>query len=423
MVDRDLFLHDLSVVAILKNEGPYLKEWLDYHLLAGVDHFYLYDNDSTDNQAEVAKPYVEAGLVDYIPAPGQVMQHAAYNDAVKRFKFQSRYLAFIDGDEFIFPKKEILGGIVEVVDEILSPNPNAAGLGIHWQCFGSNGHEKADYSRGVLERFTRRAPKDWAPPEGQGNGAGNIIIKTITNPRKINVIYNPHFAVYFEGHYSINECNKLVFQSTSKPIVAEKIVVNHYQIKSQEEYNSKLQRGAADGNTYEYMNSKLALYDRNEEFDDGILKYRAERAKIYRPPDKSHADERLFAALMKNLSPTLLPNTPPNFYAGKMETFLTCRAVAAYLKTKIADDAPAKFFEEASLKAILKSVNGMTFADARLLIRELPNLLTLPYPVVKDLRNFSLQLIPQMMNTMRMNGIWKDYVELDFIRDLIKIGG
>lgn len=110
MVDKDLFLHDLAVVAILKNEGPYLKEWLDYHLLAGVDHFYLYDNDSPDNQAEVAKPYVEAGLVDYFPFPGKRRQLAAYNDAVKRFKFQCRYMAFIDGDEFIYPKAEQVNG-------------------------------------------------------------------------------------------------------------------------------------------------------------------------------------------------------------------------------------------------------------------------------------------------------------------------
>ncbi len=105
-VDKNLFLHDLSIVAILKCEGPYLKEWLDYHLLAGVDHFYIYDNESPDNQAEVAAPYVKAGLVDYIPAPGKVMQMAVYNNAVNRFKFQSRYLTFIDGDEFIYPKVE-----------------------------------------------------------------------------------------------------------------------------------------------------------------------------------------------------------------------------------------------------------------------------------------------------------------------------
>ena len=104
MVDKDLFLHDLAIVAIMKNEGHYLKEWLDYHLTAGVDHFYLYDNESTDNQAEVAKPYVEAGLVGYFPFPGKNMQMFAWNKAVKEFKFQCRYMAFIDADEFIFPK-------------------------------------------------------------------------------------------------------------------------------------------------------------------------------------------------------------------------------------------------------------------------------------------------------------------------------
>lgn len=104
MVDKNLFLHDLSVVSILKNEAPYLKEWLDYHLMAGVDHFYLYDNDSPDNQLEVAAPYIQAGLVDYFKVPGQLMQMPVYNDAVKNFKFQSRYFAFIDGDEFIYPK-------------------------------------------------------------------------------------------------------------------------------------------------------------------------------------------------------------------------------------------------------------------------------------------------------------------------------
>lgn len=110
MVDKNLFLYNLAVVAILKNEGPYLKEWLDYHLLAGVDHFYLYDNDSTDNQAEVAKPYVEAGLVDYFPTPGKCMQMPVYNEAIKRFKFHCRYMAIIDGDEFIYPKIDPSGG-------------------------------------------------------------------------------------------------------------------------------------------------------------------------------------------------------------------------------------------------------------------------------------------------------------------------
>ena len=116
-MEKNLFLYDLAVAAILKNEGHYLKEWLDYHLLAGVNHFYLYDNDSTDDSAEIIKPYMEAGLVDYFFMPGKVMQLVAYNDAVKKFKFQCRYMAFIDLDEFIFPRKR--QSISEVVDEIL----------------------------------------------------------------------------------------------------------------------------------------------------------------------------------------------------------------------------------------------------------------------------------------------------------------
>ena len=93
------------------------------------------------------------------------------------------------------------------------------------------------------------------------------------------------------------------------------------------------------------------------------------------------------SALERNLSPTLKIDTPLNFYAGKMETFLTCRAVANYLKTKLTDDTQVKLFEEASLKAILKALeNSPSVADKELFDRELPELLKLPYPVVEELR-------------------------------------
>ncbi|MBQ3442569.1 MAG: glycosyltransferase family 92 protein [Selenomonadaceae bacterium] len=58
-VDKNLFLYDLAVVAIFKDEARYLREWLDYHLAAGVEHFYLYNNDSSDDYATVLAPYVK----------------------------------------------------------------------------------------------------------------------------------------------------------------------------------------------------------------------------------------------------------------------------------------------------------------------------------------------------------------------------
>ncbi len=110
MIDKNLFLYDLAIVAIFKDEARYLKEWLDYHLLAGVEHFYLYNNDSTDNYREVLAPYVEKNLVTLIDFPGKVMQVPAYNDAVEKFRFESRYMAFIDLDEFVYPKTLTGGG-------------------------------------------------------------------------------------------------------------------------------------------------------------------------------------------------------------------------------------------------------------------------------------------------------------------------
>ena len=290
---------------------------------------------------------------------------------------------------------------------------------INWQCFGSNGQEKSDYSRGVLERFTRRASKDWTP-----NGMGNAHVKTIANLRKINFTYNSHYVNYFEGAYSINENCNVVDGPFNEPTTTEKMVINHYFTKSKEEYLIKHNRG--DVSTLRkdvYLEEDFKNFDRNEEFDDGILKYREERAKVYQPPDNSHADERLFNALVANLSPTLLPNTPPEFYAGKMETFLTCRAVAAYLTKKLTDAAPAKLFEEASLVAILRTLasGGINFADARLLISELPNLLTLPYPVINELRGACLNIIPQLMNVMRLSNSWIYYVELDYIQRLLQL--
>ena len=237
-----------------------------------------------------------------------------------------------------------------------------------------------------------------------------------------------HCASYFEESYAVNSNNEIKrTPGHMRPPLTDKIVVHHYHTKSLEEYVIKRQRGRADrftetdnNNVQFYSDAQFKSHDANDEFDDGILRYRDERAKTYQPPDMAHANERLFSALASNLSPTLMPLTPPNFYAGKMETFLTCRAVSSHLKTKLTDEAPAKFFEETSLKAILKALNGMSLTDARLLFSELPALLNLPYPVVNEVRIACLNIIPQMMNVMHLNDRLKDYFELEYLQRLLQ---
>ena len=258
----------------MKNEGPYVKEWLDYHLLAGVDHFFIYNNGSPDNQSEVIKPYADAGLVTYIDYPGKARQYEAYNAAARDYKFFCRYMAFIDGDEFIFPK--IADNIVDVVDEILADKPNAGALGINMMGFGSNYQDKADYSQGVMERFTRRQPIDDTDiMPGSGLHGGCAHIKTVANPRRIDYFFNPHFAMYIQPNFAVNENGGIVEFFSNYPPTVSKIVMHHYSSKSREEYENKVNRGTADAyyNVYKLENYTHDTKS-NAVFDDSILKYR-----------------------------------------------------------------------------------------------------------------------------------------------------
>ena len=412
-MDKNLFLYDLAIVAILKNEGRYIKEWLDYHLLAGVDHFFLYDNDSTDDYNEIIAPYVAAGLVTNIFLTGGSAQFAAYSFAVRDWRFRCRHIAFIDMDEFIYPKTG--QSIVDAVDEILLRDVNAAGVAINWQMFGSNGHESADFSRGVLERFTRRAPVDWVVPiPNRDIPGGNAQVKTVANPRKIYLFSSAHFPTYFGTNYSVNENGEQVDSYCNEPVTAEKIVVNHYNVKSREEFAVKLNRGRADKDENYFNDEWFALYDRNEVFDDGILRYRAARAENFSLPNEMQRLARVNDALTKILSA---------YAEGKtfsLETALTCRAAASILREKFPHDERFKICEEASLAAVLNSLDGLKFDDVQLLLSELPELLKLPYPAVDELRVACLQIISLTMDFMRVNAFWQDFVGMDNLRRLLE---
>ena len=257
------FPHELAVTAILKNEGDYVKEWLDYHLAAGVTMFYLYDNESDDDTREILRPYIERGLVEYNFFPGNGMQVPAYNDAIYRHKFDCRYMAVIDLDEFIRPCAD--EDIPATVRGLFASNPNAGGIAVNWRVFGSAGEEKKDLSRGVLERFTQRGRDDFAP---------NVQIKSIVNPRCVELFVNPHYAFYFVGRGAVSEAGQPVKTFENPQLSGEKIVIHHYFTKSKEEYMEKIRRG----NAYQFYRKRpethFFVHDVNDVFDDSILRYR-----------------------------------------------------------------------------------------------------------------------------------------------------
>ena len=413
-VDKDLFLYDLAIVAIMKNEGHYVKEWIDYHLLAGVNHFYIYDNESTDNFKEVLQPYIDAGVVTYIFWPGKAMQQPAYNDAVQKYRFFCRYMAFVDGDEFIAPQKTEKS-IVEVVDEILEGKSTAGGLVLNWLTFGSNFQEKADYSRGVLERFTRHKNKI------------ENSIKTIANPRKVEYFFTPHYATYFVGCYQIDEISLHWFPNSDYKI-SGKILMHHYYAKSHEEYTKKAARGEASYGDDNWYTPDKFNHENNDILDDSILKYRDARYYSGGGIIKKTNYQKCYNALVRNLVPAFSKNVSKEIFTDKMETFLTCRKLAEHMRENILDENAGRFFEEAALNAIHKTLStSLNFFDIQLLLQEMPNILPLNYPAVKNIRSFCINILSKVKTLIRKSinepekiMRWKDFIEYDYLMKMLQ---
>ena len=131
--EPSVFDNELGIAVIIKNEGPYIEEWVRYHLLVGAGIIYIYDNESTDNTRQILEPYINSGKVVYKYFPGIAMQLPAYNDALRRYKNSCKYIAFIDADEFLFPLKE-RESIANIVSSLLDMKPEVGGLQLIGVC-------------------------------------------------------------------------------------------------------------------------------------------------------------------------------------------------------------------------------------------------------------------------------------------------
>lgn len=417
--DSALFKYELAIVAILKNEAPYIKEWIDYHFLAGVDHFYLYDNESEDNLKEILQPYIENGIVTYIFYPGKGLQLLTYNEAIKDYKFECQYMAFIDGDEFIYPREN--RSIKEIFYEILALNSSAEGIAINWHIFGSSGQEKADFSKGVLERFLYRAKNDFD---------ANKHVKSIVNPRCVELILNPHFVKYYENKCSINENGEIIPSFFSEPCTTNKIGINHYFTKSKEEYIRKKQRGKADSIFTEYDMQLFESHNKNDVFDDGILEYRAVRQGLQESrggiENLQQINQRRFNTIINTVSQLMLSVNLSLFdnkdnFLGKLHTFLTCWAVSRDLKKYGLNDNDAVFLEEFFLKCLYKTflAGAVEIWQLQLLIDELPKILSCKYPVVDDIKMAVKNIIPQFINIRIMQNHWISHKQLDYLLQML----
>ena len=242
-----------TICAIAKNEEYYIKEWVEYHLLIGFEHIYIYDNNSRMPISEVLSEYIDGSLVTVINSTRDVdQQRIAYMDCLQKYGSQCRWMAFIDIDEFIVPKSE------HDIRDILDRYIDYGGLAIHWKIFGSGGHRTRP-AGGVIKNYNKVFSSD-------------SHIKSIVQPSKVDKIFTPHSFGYRDGSFCVNE-DYVPVASYQSYHISRTVQINHYYYKSLEDFKDKIKRGRATSRARDY-DAALAEFAMQEsqggELDQGI---------------------------------------------------------------------------------------------------------------------------------------------------------
>lgn len=247
----------LAVCLIFKNEADYLKEWLDYHLVVGVERFFLFNNNSDDNFHEVLAPYIDAGIVCLHDFPQRKAQIPAYNTCLREYGASARWIAFIDADEFLCPTA------AGTVTEVLRNYEAYPAVALNWVMFSTSGHILKPKGL-VMENYTKC------------QAGGNRHVRLIVNPGKTERFVSAHEAIFSHGARAVNVLGTPVVGPHSTPAEIAPLRVNHYWTRSVEEYFiKKLGRGDVNGvtNLRDIHGVVTAERNYNDGSDHAILRF------------------------------------------------------------------------------------------------------------------------------------------------------
>jgi hypothetical protein len=249
----------LSIAAIYRNEAPYLREWIEFHKLVGVERFFLYNNESTDDHREVLAPYIDEGLVVREDFPGFPPQLECYQHCIETHRHDARWMAYIDVDEFLFSPTW------QPVSEVLRDYEQHPGVAVNCVVFGTSGHQTPPPGL-VLENYTRRLGLE--RPRTRA-------VKAIVHPaRTERVGRSAHYFIYHDRAKAVDELHRRTPGHMSESASVERLRINHYFTRSQEERMRKLAAPRVD-NGEPKTSEGVDERDRrlNEEPDDLIWHY------------------------------------------------------------------------------------------------------------------------------------------------------
>jgi hypothetical protein len=233
--------HGIAVALIVRDEERHVGEWAEFHLRAGVRHFYVYDNGCRDATVPVLQG-VLGEAVTVLPWR-QVISDArwdreihnqvlAYAHAASNFGARFRWMTFIDVDEFLVPKR------AASIPEALAHLKDCTSVSLPWHMFGRSGHA-APPAGGVVRNYLRRAR------DPMSDVRGVRAFKVVVDPCRLTALR----VHSMETEWSGATCNDRGEPASEREregrrfYSADHLQLNHYYTRSEAELAAKIGRG------------------------------------------------------------------------------------------------------------------------------------------------------------------------------------
>lgn len=241
----------ILVVTSMKNEAPFILEWVAYHRAIGVTDFLVYTNDCSDGTDALLDRIAMQGFLErrdnpWRPESGKKPQHVALKDAATTERYrEADWVLTIDVDEFV--NVHVGDGTIPALLDAAN-NPNV--LSLTWKFFGNAGIARFE-DRPVTEQFVRCAP-EFLPKPRLGWGFKTMVHKTAPYGR-IGV----HRPLDLDETRSdevrwVNGSGRVMpemlksnsgWRSTKRSVGYRLATLNHYVLRSAESFLVKRERG------------------------------------------------------------------------------------------------------------------------------------------------------------------------------------
>jgi Glycosyl transferase family 2 len=276
-------LSDVLAITTMKNEGPFILDWVAYHLSVGITHFLVYTNDCDDPTNEILDGLAVRGLVSRVDnavgddeRPQRVALAAAASHP--RFLACEAYVV-MDVDEYI----NIHAGEGTIAD-LFAAAGDPELISMTWRFFGTGG-AVAFEDRPVVEQFTRAAPLLVRKPH-QNWGFKTIVRRSA--PYAEIGIHRPLAAPGDMPHWTNGSGAQMPeryhadgWRNGIDCWGYDLVTLNHYAVRSVESFLVKRDRGRTNHIARPQGADYWNVFNRNDEEDRSILP-RWERATLLR---------------------------------------------------------------------------------------------------------------------------------------------